>query len=219
MKHQVRKLASKKAIAAIVIIIGGAGLLVSGIIFWDWYTTTHHFRLPSPTATVIHSSDKPNETPINTHAAAYTVPADQPRLIELPTLGISGFIQRVGLDQNNAIATPGNVHMAGWYTGSATPGEDGVSIIDGHVHGRYEPGIFEHLDQLKSGDPITIEYGNGDRHKFSVVKVTSYPAAEAATHMFDALPSINQELVLITCGGKFNRQNASYDQRVLVYAQ
>ena len=109
--------------------------------------------------------------------------------------------------------------MAGWYTDSAKPGEQGVSILDGHVHGRFEPGIFENIHKLKAGDAITVEYGDGTRHNFSVVKVSTYAANEAAAHMFDKLPSTDKELVLITCGGTYNKVDSSYDQRVLVYAK
>ncbi len=219
MKQQLRKLANKKFVAAVLASIGGAGLIIASTTLWNWYTTTHRFRLPSPTVTVIHSSDKPNETPINVHTDTYVVPADQPRLIELPTIGVSGFIQRVGLDQDNAVATPNNIHMAGWYTNSAKPGGDGVSLIDGHVHGWYEPGIFENLHLLKPGDPIAVEYGDGQRRKFSVIRVSSYSVDDAAKHMLDLLPSAKQELVLITCGGTFDKTSSLYNQRILVYAQ
>jgi LPXTG-site transpeptidase (sortase) family protein len=192
---------------------------MSGFAIVDWYTTTHQLRIPVSNVTITHSSSKPNEAPIDTRKVTYTVPAYQPRLIELPTLHVSGFIQRVGLDQDNAVTTPDSIHMAGWYTGSAKPGENGSSIIDGHVSGRYEPAIFKDLHLMKAGDPIKVEYGNGSSYVFTVVKVGNYSASEAAVHMFDVQPSVEQQLVLITCAGIYSKNTATFDRRVLVYAK
>lgn len=185
----------------------------------DWYGTTHHLHLPPPSVTITHSDTKPNEAKVDTGKDIYNVPADQPRLLELPAIGVKGFIQQVGIDQFGAIATPTNIHMAGWYTGSVKPGEDGVSIIDGHVHGRYEPAIFYTLKDLKVGDAVAVEYGNGRRVTFSVTKVSQYDKGSAAAHLFEKQPSITRQLVLVTCGGTFDKSSQTYTQRVVVYAK
>lgn len=201
--------------------IAGVGICLTAacvITIGDWYTTTHHAQPPSPHTTITYSSNKPNETPIHTNQTPYEVPGDQPRLLDIPSIGVHNYIQRVGLDQHNAVATPNSIYIAGWYTGSAKPGDAGVSLIDGHVHGRFSPGIFNDLHLLKTGDDITVEYGDKTRITFQVVKTQAYNTDEAAAHMLEKLPSVDRELVLITCTGTFNRATDSYNQRLLVYA-
>lgn len=198
------------------------GLILAclGIIrFWDWHEVTHRTDLPSPSQVVTHSEDTPSETTIDTGTVSYNVAPDQPKMLTLPSLGVSGFIQKVGIDQHKAIATPNNVHMAGWYTHSVKPGEDGVSVIDGHVRGRYAPAIFSRLDGLQPGNDVSVMYGDGRRVDFKVVKVAQYNKDKALDRLFEKLPSIDQQLVLITCSGTFNASTATYDQRTLVYAE
>jgi hypothetical protein len=132
---------------------------------------------------------------------------------------VKGFIQQVGIDQFNAIATPSSIHIAGWYSGSVKPGESGVSIIDGHVYGRYNSAIFYDLKNVKSGDNITVEYGDARRVNFSVVKVVLYSKDETSQQIFEKLPSVDRQLLLISCTGKFIKSSQTYDKRVFVYAK
>lgn len=209
----------QRAFVGITILVGLSLLSISGVRLWDWYTTTQRLNLPSPSATVTISDSTPDEAKVDVTKEAYVVPADQPRSLEIPTLSVNSFIQQVGIDQFGAIATPSNIHMTGWYNGSVKPGEDGISIIDGHVSGRYESAVFSDLKNIKQGEPLTILYGNNRRVDFTVVEVSQYAKEEASQHIFKKLPAVDQQLVLVTCGGTFNTSDQSYDQRVLVYAQ
>lgn len=114
---------------------------------------------------------------------------------------------------------PSNVHMTGWFVGEAKPGEPGLSIIDGHVQGRYQPSIFKNLHKLRPGDRFTIEFGNYSTKEFEVVSVNSYPTGEAAKHLFYRDESIPSQLNLITCSGVYNRTNQQYDQRLIVVSK
>lgn len=96
---------------------------------------------------------------------------------------------------------------------------DGVSVIDGHVQGRFELAIFYRLKDLKIGEAITVEYGDGRRIHFTIMKVAQYDADETSLRLFEKLPSIDKQLVLVTCGGTFDKSSQTYDQRFVVYAQ
>lgn len=201
--------------SATVLTIFAIALIVFGVlVLWQQYQATHKPASPISNQTLTNSTDDPEETKPN--CAAHKVAEDQPRKIILPSIDSDGCIIRVGVDQDNAIAVPGNIHLAGWYTNSPLPGEKGVSIIDGHVSGKYNPGIFKKLKQLQVGDKYKIEFGDQTTKTFEVVSVKEYSPDETTKKMYQQSESIENQLNLITCGGKFDKKTNQYEKRVLV---
>ena len=137
----------------------------------------------------------------------------------MPTIKTKGFIQKVGVDKNNQIVAPGNIHMAGWYTGSVKPGEPGLSIIDGHVNGVYAKAVFYDLIRLKPNDTFTVTYGDNSVRSFRVVKIEAVPVDQATKVLFNRDPAIKSQLNVITCGGKYIASTKTYDGRVIVAAE
>jgi len=198
--------------------------LFLGLASWAYVvlTPTAQTRLvkpPVPKDVITHTTLTPSEKPVQ--AATYVSPAGptQPKFISLPTINASGFIQNMGIDQNNAIASPNNVTFAGWYIYSVSPGQPGLSIIDGHIDGLHGPGIFYHLVQLKTGDQFTVELGDNTVHTFTVVSVTNVNNQDADAALFARDTSIASQLNIITCGGDFNWQTHSYEQRTIVVSR
>jgi LPXTG-site transpeptidase (sortase) family protein len=207
----------QRMMSAAVVVIGGSLLLFSGAGLWQRYKSTHNSQpLPAP-ASVATSDAAPDETAIASDSR-YDVPAGQPRSISFPN-GIQGFVQKVGLDRNGNVGVPSNVHMAGWFTGSDKPGNEGLSVIDGHVQGRYEPGIFKNLSKLKPGNVFTVEFGDKHTKKFEIISVTSYPADQVNQHLFKKLDAVQAQLNLITCGGKYDSASREYSERILVVSK
>jgi LPXTG-site transpeptidase (sortase) family protein len=203
-------------VAALALITFGA----AGLLKWHKKTAAPVEAVTANIAqTVTNSTDSPDETKIDTKTANYKVPADMPRLISLPTIGAEGFVQRVGIDQHNAIAVPSSVHVAGWFTGSAKPGNKGLSIIDGHVQGVYQQGVFKNLAKMAAGDKFTVQYGDGSIRTFQVVSNNQYSPQQTATKQFEQLPGVDNQLNLITCGGKYVKAQKAYDKRVLIAAK
>ncbi len=195
------------------------GLLLVGFggsKFWDrWHTT--HAGANTIALVVTRSTTHPSEAPISS-ATVYKVAADIPRQITLPTINTQGFIQQVTTNKDNTIVVPSNINLAGWYTASVKPGDPGVSIIDGHIGGYYKLGIFKNLSKLVTGDPFSIEFGNGTTKSFKVLNVHNYSVSDASAHLFDHAPGVTNQLTLITCGGKYSASTQSYNQRTLVVA-
>jgi hypothetical protein len=204
----------------LAVVLAGLMLLTySGMGLWQRHSKTNNPKpVPSSSQVITTSTNDPDETPVSLQET-YNVPADQPRSISLPTIGANGFVQKVSVDQHNAIAVPNNVNFVGWFTGGAKPGGPGLSIIDGHVQGRYKPGIFKNLSSLKSGDTFQVEYGDRTKRHFKVVRITSYSVADAGREMFKQDSDIESQLNLITCGGRFDSKAQQYEQRVLVVSK
>lgn len=207
-----------KAITKILALLLAAGLIAYGAWgLWQYYRATHGPTPDIASETVTYSTDEPDEIPPN--CDDYRVADDQPRKIELSRVNISGCIQKVGLDQHQAIAVPTNVHLAGWYVGSAVPGDKGISIIDGHVQGRYSDAIFGTLKDVRAGDIIRVQFGDMSWKEFETVDTNSYSVAETTRHLLGQLEDVDNQLTLITCTGTYDRQSQSYNQRILVRAR
>jgi LPXTG-site transpeptidase (sortase) family protein len=147
------------------------------------------------------------------------VPADKPRRLTIPAIGLDAFIQQVSTDQNHRIAVPDNINLAGWYTRSVPPGETGLSIIDGHVTGQYTPGVFYNLGKLRVGDVVAVEYGgNSATYSFRVKSLRAVPANEATDVLFTRDESIVNQLNLITCSA-YNSGSGHYDDRTIVVTE
>src|SRR5690606_17426720 len=146
---------------------------------------------------------KPDETP-PLCVDSYQVPGAEPRQIEIPSIGDIGCIQSVGVDQYGDIAVPTTVHLAGWIVDRSLPGEQGVSIIDGHVSGRYGDAIFSNLERVKNGDILRLQFGDLSWKEFEVAEIISLSIDEATKQMFNQLPNSDSQLTLITCSGNFD---------------
>lgn len=206
------------AVLAGGLILGIALLCIAGIGFLQyWQATTAGDSIPS-SETVEAVSEHPSEKKPELNQS-YRVPADHPRLLIIPKLRTTSYIQPVGVDQTGVMATPNNIYFTGWYVKNVAPGEAGVSILNGHVGGRYAPGVFKDLKSLIKGDSITIEMGDQSKRSFRVVSVDSYEVSRAAEPLFKDDPEISNELHLITCDGAYNEVAKTYDQRVIVVAQ
>lgn len=175
--------------------------------------------VPMPNGpTITYSIDKPSEKKVDPNSV-YTVAANQPRRIILPSINSEGFVQAVGIDQHGAIAVPANIHVAGWFVQSVTPGDAGLSIIDGHIRGRYAGGIFEYLQAVHPGDSFIIEFGDLSLRNFSVISINQIKAADATSALHQKNSEISNQLNVITCGGKFNKILNAYEDRIIVVAK
>lgn len=181
------------------------------------YSATNKPSSPPSTQTIIHSTNTPDEAVPTKNA--YNVAPDQPKIIHIPSLNIHSYIQKVGVDQNNQVSVPNNIHYAGWFVDSKKPGDTGLSIIDGHVSARYSPAIFKELSKLKKLDRFSVEYGDGTSRTFEVVENRELSVAETVSFLFHKDPAIEAQLNLITCGGKLDKQAKTYDKRVVIVSK
>ncbi len=200
----------------LLLLVGSALILVGIPALWRWYSATHRKATPITPSTSQATTTHPDESPVK--VVNYQVSDDRPRQILISRVGIKGYVQEVPTDSNNNIGVPSNIHLAGWYNSSPLPGQTGVSIIDGHVHGIYNSGIFQKLGQVKLGDVIDIQFGDHTWKHFVVQDTDLYSVKDTRVQQFKQLPDVTRQLTLITCGGTFNSKTNSYEKRVIVRA-
>ena len=61
-----------------------------------------------------------------------------------------------------------NHNLAGWYNRSVTPGQDGTSIILGHVDSFTGPSVFYSVKDLTRGELVDVVRADGRTATFSV---------------------------------------------------
>ena len=208
----------RKAVLAVGIVLGLL-LVTSGIYQMVYRQFIFKNSASAPISSVLTETDEtPDENEPDT-AQPYIVPPNQPQRIVISSVGIDGLIQKVGTDKNGRVVAPSNIHFAGWYVDAKIPGEEGLSILDGHVSGKYADGIFKKLVAVKVNDTITITYGDGSSKKFIVIGSVTVPEAQASARLFDKKNDIASQLNLITCGGKYNKVTKTYEDRIIVIAK
>jgi sortase (surface protein transpeptidase) len=141
-----------------------------------------------------------------------------PIRVELPSIGVSSRLVRLGLNADGTTEVPRDYGVAGWFTGGPMPGEDGPAVISGHVDSRSGPAVFYRLRDLRRGDTVRVQRADGVWLAFEVTGTARYAKAAFPT---DAVfgPVTGPVLRLITCGGEFDRSRGSYLDNVVVSAR
>jgi LPXTG-site transpeptidase (sortase) family protein len=170
-------------------------------------STTASAAEPEPTA----AGTLPPPTTASTTLLPERVP---PTELTINDLSISQPILAVGLEDDGSMEVP-DVQDIGWYLHGAVPGHPGATVLVAHVYWAGTPGPFHQLGKLEPG--ARIDVGVEDTvHSYVVVERTMYDK--------DALPrslwrnSGPETLVLITCGGDYNRSTKRYEQNIVIYA-
>ncbi len=215
------------------IIIGGIILVAAGVAgyvaydFWSVHKKTQAILgAPGIITTVdgddVEKADEGVETTpvVKDDLSGYKVEADQPRILSIDALGLEARVRPLGLNSDNSIKAPKNIYDAGWYTGSAKPGQSGAMFIDGHASGSTRQGLFAYLNTLNVGDTVGLEKGDGEKLTYKVVKVSTIPlTAIDMSSILAPYPGVENGLNLMTCTGRWIKDSATLDHRVVVYTQ
>ena len=183
--------------------------------------TPANFAVPAPSATATRSvpasSRSAKPTPARTPARTAPAPA-VPVTLALPSLAVQATVRQV-VTTNGVLGVPDNIADVGWWTGSVRPGSAaGSTVIDGHVDSAVTgTGALFHLAQLQAGDPVTLTDAAGVLRHYRV-----YQRQVFVKH--DGLPADlftttgAPRLVMITCGGPFDRATRNYLDNIVVFA-
>lgn len=144
-----------------------------------------------------------------------------PTRISIPALDVDADVLQVGMADDITMEVPEDISIVGWFMHSAFPGADeGSSVFVGHRDGRKDPnGVFRHLEQLDRGDLLVVWDESGQRrtyrvHSNELVSRTEFP--QRAPDLFQLHGT--QRIVLLTCGGSYDRAAGGYQANVVVTA-
>ena len=145
------------------------------------------------------------------------VPVAAPVTVRIPAHEVTSRVVPVGVDQGTGeLSVPADPAQVGWYQFGATPGAAGAAVLAGHVDWKGRPGAFIHLDEVQPGERIEVDLGDGTSHVFVVAETHLILKTELPPDLFARTGPA--KLVLITCGGEFDRSVRRYKQNVVVVA-
>jgi len=143
---------------------------------------------------------------------------EPPTALAIPALRVQATV--VPVDSSGEIlGVPADPAQVGWWTGSAPPGAaSGTVVIDGHIDSATTgPGAFYQLADLLIDDLLIVTTTTGDRRNYAVTGRRTYLKANGLPPDLFATTG-PPRLVLITCGGSFDRSTGSYSHNIVVFA-
>jgi hypothetical protein len=149
------------------------------------------------------------------------LPPSPPLALRIGSIEIEAPVVPVGL-VGTEMEIPEDVREIGWYDPDGLgvrPGTTGTAVFASHVDSRSQGrGVLFELRQLRVGDTLEIDLEDGTTQTWTVTEVAQIPKVSMPlTEIFTwAGPA---RVVLITCGGEFNRSTRSYVDNVVVYAE
>ncbi|GAA2720528.1 class F sortase [Cellulomonas aerilata] len=154
-------------------------------------------------------------------AAAQAVDPLAPVALALPALEISVPVDPVGVAPDGQMEIPPRAERAGWYRFGPAPGAStGTAVIAAHVDSAASAGLgpFARLQDAAVGDLVDVALADGTARQFAVTAVERRAKTQIAwpdVFVRDGAP----RLVLVTCGGVFQRDVGHYTDNVIVTAE
>ena len=143
-----------------------------------------------------------------------------PVSVDIPAIGVHSKLLHLGVNSDGTIQIPSlyaRPGAAAWFKYSATPGQIGASVIEGHLDGYHGPAVFFRLGALRPGDSIDVTLADGITAVFRVTGVRQYlKSSFPAKTVYGATGYA--ALHLITCGGAFDYATGHYLSSTVVFA-
>ncbi len=143
-----------------------------------------------------------------------------PVAVDIPSIGVHSRLLHLGVNADGSMQVPSLVtsaDKAAWYKYSATPGQIGSAVIEGHVDSDQGPAVFFRLGALHPGDTIDVTLADGVTAVFRVTGVREY--AKTRFPAKTIYGSTNYAaLRLITCSGTFDYTTGHYLSSTVVFA-
>ena len=143
-----------------------------------------------------------------------------PVSVNIPAIGVNSKLLHLGVSSDGMIQVPSlytEADEAAWYKYSATPGQIGASVIEGHLDSYRGPAVFFRLGALRPGDSVDVTLADGITAVFRVTGVRRYSKFRfPAKTIYGATG--HAALRLITCGGVFDYATGHYLSSTVVFA-
>lgn len=142
--------------------------------------------------------------------------APRPVAFSFDAIGVPAApVVDVGVEPDGDMEIPGAAEV-GWYRFGPSPGSEGSAVLAAHIAWNGEDGVFRQLAGAQPGQRFTVGFEDGTTAAYEIVAMAQYPKDELPPELFET--SGEPRVVLITCGGSFNRALSSYDDNVVAHA-
>ncbi len=140
-----------------------------------------------------------------------------PVRIEIPAIGVTSSLDRLGRAPDKTVQVPSRWEVAGWYAPGTRPGDPGSAVILGHVDSKSGPAVFYRLRELRRGDLVEVARADGSTVRFAVQRTEQYDKRRFPTDEV-YYPTLTPALRLVTCGGEFDATAGHYRSNIIVFA-
>lgn len=111
----------------------------------------------------------------------------------------------------------GAAKVAWWASGAAPGAGAGSVVLAAHVSYDGQTGPFTRLSKVAPGSPVVVTSADGSTHRYTVQ--TTRSAAKTALDRGELFRTTGPAtLVLVTCGGAYNRSTHSFAENIVVTA-
>ncbi|MFG2352180.1 class F sortase [Streptomyces sp. NPDC048521] len=166
---------------------------------------------PTPAASAAAQADPPQ--------ADKALPRSAPTRLLIPKISVDAPFTSLALSATGQLEPPpaADTNLVGWYADGASPGEQGTSIIAGHVDTTTSAAVFADLDQLEPGDRFSVERADGRKAEFVVDTAESFAKDDFPSKRVYA-DAARPEVRLITCSGDYDHAVGDYTENLVVFA-
>ncbi len=222
MRKSRREAGRRRGLSVLTLATGIAAVIVLAVFFVSQSQPPK--VSPSARGTV---ATQPAATPT---ASAPTVAAEpqiaavgpsSPVAISIPAINVNSSIIKIGKDNDGQLKAPEgkDINKVAWYKDSATPGEIGASVLEGHIDTVNGPSVFYRLAAVRIGNKITVKREDGKTAEYTVSAVRSYPdKAQFPTELVYGGDLSAPTLRVITCAN-FNQTTRHYAGNTVVFAK
>lgn len=155
--------------------------------------------------------------PPTTSEAPEPPPPQPANTVRLAGGGTATLVRKEVVD--GVLPVPDGVREAAWW-GAPLDGQNGATVLAGHVNWRGATGPFSELWQTKLGDMVTVVDKDGRTFQFRVrqlVTVHKTDLPNRAEELFGQDGA--HRLVLVTCGGRWTGGRNGYEENRVVIAE
>jgi hypothetical protein len=145
-------------------------------------------------------------------------PEFRPTMIVLPS-GRTAQITPAGLLSDGSLSVPVDPKVVGWWDGGARASEPfGATVLAGHVDSlKYGLGALAELGKTHKGAVLELR-ADGHRQRYRVTGIQKIAQARLGTDTAAFNQEVSHRLVVITCGGPFDRGRHRYLDNIVITA-
>lgn len=150
-------------------------------------------------------------------AFALRVSGAAPVRVSVPGSGVDAPVEARGTAADGALDLPPDAGIVAWYRDGPSPGAAGSAVLAAHVDYGGRLGVFAPLLGVEVGALVDVAYDDGTAARFEVVDRRSY--AKSSLPLDELFRRRGApRLVMVTCGGAFDRATRYYTDNVVVTA-
>jgi len=223
-----------RATAAVISLVTAAGLVLSGVVLWEWTRERAELRTsdgagPALSVAPQQAPPEPSARPgrpeprtdarLGSTGTTPTRTSPRPLEVTLVSLGVQMPVRAVGVSPDGQMRLPADPRVLGWYRFGPAPGasEGGSVVLAGHLDSkRYGVGPLVRLRDVTERQRIEVASSDGRERTYVVERVDRFDRQQLPEALFAR--NGPERLRLITCGGDYDPV-LGYEQNLVVTAR